>query len=390
MSTVLCTNGMLHQALAVVRSLGARGIRVITSEKTGWHASRFSKYTAKNLINPDPKSSPDLFMDWLVHTIRQERIDVLIPADDDSMGVVAANQDELKSMVRLAIPPWESYRIAADKGLTVQLATERGIPCPRTVQLPEWPLKKENDLFEAIRGLEFPVVIKPRKSSGSRGIRFVNTMDELMPVLSEINAVYPNSLIQERIPMGEIYDVCLGYNSRNELKASFVQKELRHFPIGRGPSTVQESVHRPDLVLLSEKLLQGIPWCGAADIEYMIDPRDGRPKLMEINPRLWTSLHLSQNCGIDFPWLLYQTAMELDPEPMFEYPAGRRGRSIVPGDLLHFISNPRRFRMDPPLWAAGIPDALLSRNDPMPAAGFMLSALRYGFSPDAWKFMIRR
>lgn len=54
----------------------------------------------------------------------------------------------------------------------------------------------------------------------------------------------------------------------------------------------------------SERLLNNLNWNGVAMVEFKIDDRDKRPKLMEINGRFWGSLQLSINSGVDFPELL--------------------------------------------------------------------------------------
>lgn len=38
-------------------------------------------------------------------------------------------------------------------------------------------------------------------------------------------------------------------------------------------------------------------------VEWKVDLRDGRPKLMEINPRFWGSLELAVRSGVNFPSL---------------------------------------------------------------------------------------
>lgn len=390
MSTVICTNGLLNQSLAVARSLGSRGIRVITSDKISVHASRFSKFAAKNVTYPDPDLSPGNFIDWLIATVRKEKIDVIMPTDDDTMRAVVAYQHELEPFVKFMVPSLESYRIAADKGKTVRLALDRDVPCPRTVQLPERSAYQEDELLEAVNPLEYPLVIKPRVSSGSRGVRFIAGENELVKTFQSVHRDYTNPIIQERVPQGEKYDVCLCYGSDHRLTASYVQKQIRNFPIERGPSTVQESVQFPELVQLSTRLMKGIPWRGLVAIEYMIDPRDGKPKLMEINPRYWSAAHLSILCGVDFPWMLYRLAIGQTVEPIHEYIAGKRGRILFPGDILHYLSNPDRNRMNPSFWTTKLHDDLVCLNDPWPLAGFFMSALRYSLSAKAWKFLIKR
>jgi hypothetical protein len=110
-------------------------------------------------------------------------------------------------------------------------------------------------------------------------------------------------------------------------------------------------------------------------VEFRVDPRDGEPKLLEVNPRFWGSLHHAIVCGVDFPHLLYVMAMEGDVEPQREYRVGIRTRSLLHGELLHFARNPERFRLKPGLTDFSIPDDLLSSSDPWPALGRLSSLI---------------
>jgi len=42
------------------------------------------------------------------------------------------------------------------------------------------------------------------------------------------------------------------------------------------------------------------------EVEYKFDARDGRYKLLDINPRLWTWSPLGARAGMDFPYLLWK------------------------------------------------------------------------------------
>ena len=53
---------------------------------------------------------------------------------------------------------------------------------------------------------------------------------------------------------------------------------------------------------------------------------------MEVNGRFWGSLQLAIDCGVDFPWLLYQLAQDLPVLRLTSYAVGRRLRWIL-GDL---------------------------------------------------------
>ncbi|MBP2673201.1 MAG: ddl, partial [Deltaproteobacteria bacterium] len=87
------------------------------------------------------------------------------------------------------------------------------------------------------------------------------------------------------------------------------------------------------------------------------------------NPRFWGSLHHAILSGVDFPHLLCRMAIDGDVPPLETYGVGVRSRSLIHGDLMHFVRNPRRFHLDPGFLDFSIPDDLLSASDPWPAVG---------------------
>ena len=57
------------------------------------------------------------------------------------------------------------------------------------------------------------------------------------------------------------------------------------------------------------RLLRAIGFHGVSQVEFKRDPRDGRFKLMEINPRLWQWHGLAAALGVDFPRIVYLDLM---------------------------------------------------------------------------------
>ena len=234
MATVLCTNGLLSKTLAVVRSMGKHGIRTIVGEKTRYHASGFSKYADKTVVYPDPKRYPEQFYDWLCETIIREKVDFLFPMDDDVMDVVVLKQEELKKLCRIPVPSLESYRVAADKSLTMRLAEDRNVPYPRTAETSFGPQFNPDELLAVTAAMDYPLCIKPRVGSGSRGVRFANDAAELVSLFQEIHRSYPNPLIQEAVSFGGKYGVCLCYDSNHTVRAAFVQKDASELSLRNG------------------------------------------------------------------------------------------------------------------------------------------------------------
>ena len=67
---VLVTDGHWRKTLAVVRSLGRKGIRVTVGERTFLNTSFFSKYCSRRIVYPSPRRHPDPFIEFLLEEIK--------------------------------------------------------------------------------------------------------------------------------------------------------------------------------------------------------------------------------------------------------------------------------------------------------------------------------
>jgi predicted ATP-grasp superfamily ATP-dependent carboligase len=137
-------------------------------------------------------------------------------------------------------------------------------------------------------------------------------------------------------------------------------------------------------------ILTNLKWYGVAMVEFKYDPRDNQPKLLEINPRFWGSLELAIKAGVNFPYLLYKVVMDEEIEPVMKYKLGVRCRWLLPGDLCHFLANPKRFSLQPSFFKFyGTAYDILSWRDPLPVLGTLLSGLEFVYNSELKNFLRR-
>ena len=123
--------------------------------------------------------------------------------------------------------------------------------------------------------------------------------------------------------------------------AAFAHRRIREYPVSGGASTYRESVTVPaDLRRWSEQLLRSADWSGAAMVEFRRCARSGTAYLMEVNARLWGSLQLAIDAGVDFPTMLVKLALGNKVEPVTAYRTGVRSRWFW-GDIDHLIDRLR-------------------------------------------------
>lgn len=382
MTKVLVLDAQLRNSLAIIRSLGKAGFQVTAADDTKVSTGMFSRYCNKRMVYPSPKNE-EKFIEYLLDYVKQNKFEMIFPVSDATVMPIVRNKEEFSRYTIVPYPDYDILNKAEDKAETLKLALAGNIACPRT-----YFITSREKILELKDTFEYPLVIKPRISYGSRGISLCRSPGELIKKYDRVCSQYDRPLIQEYVPNGGQLGVYALLNFDSELRAVSVQKRLRCYPVSGGPSTFRETIDDPELVETAYRLLKALRWRGIAMVEFRVDPRDGLPKLMEINPRFWGSLQLSILSGIDFPLLLYKLYTEGDIEAVTNYRKGVRCRWLLPGDILWYLSSPNKIR-NLPEFIRYENDDIISLNDPGPTLGFVL-AMRFLFDLNMWKFMIRK
>ena len=171
-SAVLVADGWTRKALPMVRALGRHGYRVDVLSNTPFAPAAYSRYCRRRIASPDPAVDADAFAAFLIALLRGERYAGFLPLEDATLDAVLPVRADLEGLVPVALPPSSGYAIAQDKWQTLQVARDIGVPIPRS----ERPVDID-DATVAANAIGFPLVIKPVRSSGSRGLRFVEAVD---------------------------------------------------------------------------------------------------------------------------------------------------------------------------------------------------------------------
>ncbi len=401
-SRVLILDGMWNKTLAAVRSFGERGFHVTVAEKTRFATALFSRYATKRLVYPSPVTMPEAFMQWLLAELKSGDYDLLLPTELSTQLLIARDKDKIEPLVGFPFASVALTESVNDKAWFMRFAKEHGYPTPKTICTDnlspvagvETNVREIADCLGRIStDFTFPLVIKPRESSGSRGIQYVFDEKDLVTEYMRVHEKYPYPIIQEYIPSPEVgsggYGVGALFNYNHEPKASFVYKRLREYPVSGGPSTLRQSVKYDELRDIAIGILKDLKWVGPAMVEFKVDPRDGSPRLLEINPRLWGSLRLAILSGVDFPYLLYKLAVDGDLEEVVDYKMGVKCRWLIPGDILHLLFAKKNVKNLLDFIRPSDGDDILSLKDPMPIIGRLSSLFPFLYDKEMRRLLFR-
>ena len=380
-SDVFLTDAHWRKSLAAVRALGVNGIRITAGESTRLATAAFSRYCHRTVVYPSPLFNPADFVYFLLRELSRHSYQMLLPMEDETTFLISKFHSEFSRRTYLPIPSFEKLQFANRKDKILKLAEDKGIPIPKT-----WYIDDITQLNDLKASLPYPVVIKPKNSAGAVGVSYPKNSDELIKQYLTVHRRFPYPLIQERIPShGNGYGASFLMGKSGDVKASFVHKRLREYPVTGGASTLRESIRNDDVRDMAHTLLKALDWFGVAMVEFKMDPRDGIPKLMEINPRFWGSLSLAVAAGVNFPYLLLKMSRGENFKPVEHYQIGKKCRWLLPGDILHFIFNPKRMDLLPGffnVWDKQTSYDILSLKDPLPILGRMLTPLTFLYDPD--------
>jgi hypothetical protein len=305
MSRVAVSAATSRAGLAAIRDIGRDGHCVIGLTLEALPAGLRSRWSEPYRLLP-----ADLDIDRLEGMLVEARVDALLPMETALVGVACRHEARLGRHLALNLPPLAAFEAAYDKVRTVRACLQLGIPVP--------PLLEPG----AAGGT---VVVKPRQDlGGARGVTYCRTPEEIAAALAAC-APLGRPMLQDYVPGGPeaMRTVVLLLDRDTRLVAHFTMRKLRVYPASGGLTTAAVSSDDLDLVRLVMPFFEHFRWRGPAEVELKIDPRDGRPKLIEINPRFPGYLGFAVACGLHLPRLAARAALGLPLAPT-AHAVGRR------------------------------------------------------------------
>lgn len=285
---VLVTGAGGPAGVAVIRSLLRRGGVTVLAADMDRYASGLYLVAAgdRHLVEP---GLSETFVDDLLELCERERVDVLFSTVDVELPRVAAERKRFDAIgTVLAAPTLETLEVSLDKYALAQRCAG-AVPVPRTELLgagdPEsW---------------DFPVIVKPRRGAGSRGVHLVADADALRALGED-----EDTIVQAHLP-GEEYSVDTLADSDGHVVAAVPRSRLR---VDSGVSVAGATVADAELEATARRVAAAIGLTGVANVQLRRDA-EGRAALLEVNPRFPGAMPLTVAAGVDMPSLALDLAL---------------------------------------------------------------------------------
>ena len=286
--------GLSPTGLYAARELGEAGVRVL-----GVESSRQPGCLSKHLT-----AAPGLILErdenetvekLLAVAEREGARGVLIPTSDAYIEFVVQNASRLSARYDFQSSyNAEAYAAFIDKERFADLCRAHGVSAP------VFRRSAASGLAGLADSSEYPCLIKPAMihtvKHYMKGAKVYVAKDaaEFRRIARMIEPWGGAWLVQELIPGPESDITCYyGYLAKNgSVRQAVTARKLRQFPPGFGSASLARSERLDETREISERFLQSAGFRGLASVEFKRDARDGKLKIIEVNPRpaLWASL----------------------------------------------------------------------------------------------------
>ena len=283
--TVAAVLGATDNAYFMQRALRRRGIPTIIF-------SDVPKDTFKGVpfhTCPSPSDSEALVAYLNEHPLleRQGTVSV-VPSTDEFAQFVAIHGGRLDGKYRWLAPAADIARSCANKVRFDQLCKQLGMLAPRAFVF------ASETVYEAEKeALSFPLIIKPTfarelPKSVIPKVMLLESEEEFYGVAREVWARGADVFCQEYIPGGYecVYFVGGFVNEAHEFEKLFIGHKKMEYPLLGGTTTYCQLEWVEDVCDIARRFVKDTGYSGLIDIEFKRDPRDGRFKLIEVNPRI--------------------------------------------------------------------------------------------------------
>jgi len=284
--------GVEHpRGVAVVRSLGRRGIPVVAIERYTDARGLRSRYLSRTLLVDDPAETVAA-----LESLGHEGGGLLIPTNDHFLVVVSQHFDRLSRFFSITVPPWNILERILDKPSCYGLAQEAGLSTPRFFMPRDFA-----ELDQILATLDFKTQRYILSVRIPRGTAADVRTGRLTRVAGEDADSVRRGCLEVAARTGELpmiaevvpgrSDRCVGVSmvvDREHVPVvSYCVKRLQLYlyaldsgfihPYELGANVYCESVRDDEAVEAATRFVRNAAFYGAITVEFRRDARDGRP-----------------------------------------------------------------------------------------------------------------
>jgi carbamoyl-phosphate synthase large subunit len=266
-----------------------------------------------------PASNTPAYAEWVINKAAAIQADVILPITTRELPILAEMKDQLHARgIAIPLTDAENLRIANHKGRLYSFLRNRGHQVPVF-----WRVNALHELKAAIQeaGRERRLFMKPAEGNGSRGVAviepeslegkrdFLNEKPGAPHIgIADLDRLLPNTftgemLLSEFLP-GKEFSVDVLANHGDVLYGLCRSRDK----MSAGISVRGCFVRNEDILQMSRSFVKALHLHGPVGLQFR-ENAQGRPLLLEINPRLQGTVSSCLGAGMNLPLDAVRLAM---------------------------------------------------------------------------------
>ena len=366
MNRILLLDGEGVQVVCMARELNKLGHQLTAFCAQKISSGYATKYLHHKYISPNVHSEAAAFKAYFYAHLNEHQYDLIIPMGDESAYFLSREKEtvEQKYHTLCAVETYSTFELANDKQKLMEVCEKYDIVHPKTRALGD-------NLKATAEYVGFPSMIKPNLSAGAKGITKVESLTELQEKFPPITKEFGECALQQYVEQPDYYYNVMLFRTREGQTAAWtIIKIRRYFPLKGGTSCYSETVEHPFLLEQCERCLDKLNWHGFADFDVLEDKNTGELKIIEINPRVPSSLQASFAAGVNFAKIFIDEYLGNGAEifDASQYKCNQQVRWFGL-DVMWFLMSPNRFSFKPnwfKFWGKNVSYHDGSWRDPLP------------------------
>ena len=368
---VLLLDGYGRQIPSLLHQLHTMGCYITTMCESRLDVGFVSRYPQRRVVVHGIRDNNAAYSRGIEEELKNQ-YDILFPVLEKSTEICTSNYiKERNPEVKIIAAPRESFLKAYDKQQTMITCMDNGIPCPIT-------RKDSESIEEYLQKVSFPLAAKPRRGSGSAGFKKINNREELNTYIMNGSIELDKYVIQEFIPQDKYMCNCyVMMDNNHDPMYTLTLKTYRWYPIDGGPGCFARTVNQPAVAQSAVQLLRSLKWSGFGQVSFMMDSRDGIPKVTEINGRISAGIKIMEYAGCNPVKYMLDRAYNEEMIPMSKTIEEGLGLRYFHTDILWLLKNPNRWRAEPSWFDfRKNVDYIFSWKDPIPFFSYAIGHAR--------------
>ena len=208
-----------------------------------------------------PPTTHSNYIKTLLNLVKKHKIDLIIPTGENDLQKLSDNKKEFEECrCKLFISNSNTIETCQDKFKFYEFLKDKDVPLPLTINK--------------------PVIIKPNKESGSRGIKVLDLK---------------NQILQEHLP-GKEYTVDVFCDMNSKIISHIIRERIA---VKSGISVKGKILQNPNISSIIIKLVKYLDLKGPVCIQFK-ENESGEPVIIECNPRLGGGTYMCTLAGVNY------------------------------------------------------------------------------------------